>query len=240
MTGRLAIAATAIVVLLALGCDVLVTQPMADPWLPAELALFGLFGAWSVHAAREVRHSGRLTRGLPPSPAVGHVDGVTYSVLPGESFQAFVVGLVRPRIWLSRRFLDVLGPAELRAVLFHEEHHRRTRAPMRTAAIIAQIRTFGRIPVIRRLLEDRLALIETQADVFALRNGVTQGALARALLVADRKSPLPAFSGGAEIRVRHLLDPESFRAPRLAHIPFEWAFVALPAAALIACHLAIR
>lgn len=240
MMGRLAVVAAAIVLLLLLGCDVLVTQPVADPWLPAELALFALFATWCAHAAREVRISGRLTRGLSPGKTVGQADGVTYSVLPDATFQAFVVGLMRPRIWLSKGSLDVLGQAELRAVLFHEEHHRRTWAPMRTVAITAQIRTLGRIPAIRRLLDDRLALIETQADVFALRNGVTQSALARALLVADRRSPLPAFSGGAELRVRHLVDPESFRAPRLAHVPFEWAFLALPAVALIVCHLNIR
>src|SRR5262249_50433237 len=52
-------------------------------------------------------------------------------VLPVEEPQAFVLGMLKPRVYLSQGLLETLSPDDLRLVLAHEKAHARRRDPLR-------------------------------------------------------------------------------------------------------------
>jgi TonB family protein len=110
-----------------------------------------------------------------------------------------VAGLVRPRILVDRRVL-ALPPAELRAVLEHEDAHRRRFDPARALArrIVASLLFFfpAVAPLMRRLHETA----EFAADEHALGSvdpGVYARALARVVRLAAVPAPDPAATGNA-------------------------------------------
>ncbi|MDQ2941217.1 MAG: M48 family metalloprotease, partial [Chloroflexota bacterium] len=152
--------------------------------------------------------------------------------------EAFVAGPFRPAIFVSRALLDVLDLEELEAVLLHEEHHRRTRAPLRGLALACWSRLVGRLPAIRRWIDRRVAQLEIEADRYALAAGASSAAMASALIKCDRSmSPTGiGFASVADIRLRQLLgggDP----AHDPAAAPVEWLAPMLLALGLAACHL---
>jgi Zn-dependent protease with chaperone function len=119
--------------------------------------------------------------------------------------QAFCAGYLRPRVYVSRRTVELLTEAELDAVLAHEHHHRRVRDPLRLAytRILSEALFF--VPVLRSLSERDAELAELIADHAAVRANAGEAApLASALLAFDKSGP-PGAAGISAERVDSLL-----------------------------------
>src|SRR5262249_7219132 len=76
-------------------------------------------------------------------------------VLPVEEPQAFVLGMLKPRVYLSRGLLATLHPDDLRLVLAHEKAHARRRDPLRR--FVAAVGLLFHLPGIATMLNRRLA-----------------------------------------------------------------------------------
>lgn len=221
-------------------CAVAGRLSRGDPMVALELAGAVLLAAWTLVVARTVWRSRRLARALEARCHDGSVAGVACRIVRGGGRHAFVLGVVRPRIYLGDGMLAALDPGELRAVLLHEDHHRRTFAPLRAAAVEAWLALVGRWAPLRRRLADRLIDLEEEADAHALRGGVDPATLASALVKADA-APVragAAFVSAADRRLESLLAAAAGEtrivAPRL---PFEWFPPAAIAMVAVACHL---
>ncbi len=90
-------------------------------------------------------------------------------VLATEVPLAFCFGLLRPRICLTTGLADALTDKELKAVLLHEDHHRRHYDPLR--GLLVQV--FGTmlffLPVAAELRDLFLTSTELEADRHAAR-----------------------------------------------------------------------
>ena len=211
-----------------------------DPMLAVELAGGVLVAAWAGVAARNIR-LGHLLAGelaIRSRPAI--VQGIRCNVISGGGRQAFVLGAVRPRIWIGDGLLAALDPGELRAVLLHEDHHRRTLAPLRTAALEAWLTLFGWSRHVRSLVTDRLVDLEELADADALEQGVSPATLASALLKGEpsRARAAAGFSRAADRRIVTLLELAAGRpSAGSRELPYEWLPFAIVAAVALGCHL---
>lgn len=104
---------------------------------------------------------------------------------------AFCSGLVRPRAYLSTAAVAGLTPEQLRAVVAHEEHHRRARDPLRILGARLLARTLFFLPALAGLSARLSAEAELTADRAAvLACGGDPAPLAAAmLLMAPRVGP---------------------------------------------------
>jgi hypothetical protein len=128
--------------------------------------------------------------------------------------QAFCAGYLRPAVYISRRTVELLGDAELDAVLAHEHHHRRARDPLRIACgrVLSEALFF--VPVLKPLCDRYADVAELSADRAAVRASAGREApLASALLAFDENAP-PGTSGISPERVDSLLGhPTRWRLP---------------------------
>jgi Zn-dependent protease with chaperone function len=151
---------------------------------------------------RQLRAGRRLERDLQRlAPLPG---AVRAQVIDQDYPHAFCIGLLRPRIYISRAALEILGEAERDAVLAHEAHHARRRDPLRLLVARALADGLFFLPALRRLTERYGALAEVAADEAAAGAGGGRPALASALLAFD-EHPSPATVGIGRERVDHLL-----------------------------------
>jgi len=211
-----------------------------DPMLFIELGGLLFVLAWVALLVADVVRSSRAMRTLSNGAYETTLFGAPCLVAPSLGMDALVVGSIRPRIFVGAAMLSRLSEDELRAVVYHEDHHRRVLAPLRAAALTAWLRLLGRSGTVRVVVMDRLADLESLADADAIRRGSSPRALARALLQGESASQPAAFSFAAERRVSRLLGlaadmPEvpSYR------MPYEWLPVALLAVAAVSCHLGL-
>lgn len=216
-----------------------------DPTLGVEAAGAGLLVAWVVVGARSLVRAWLLARRLNRLAERRLIAGLECRVIRGGGRHAFVLGAMQPRIFVGDGLLDALDADELNAVLLHEDHHRRTRAPLRAAAIDAWLPFLGGWAGARSTMVDRLVDLEEEADAGAIRHGVRPADLASALLKSDRAPNLAAaFSNASDRRLRALLAnadgaaADGAAAHDSTRLPYEW----LPAIAVgvitVACHLA--
>lgn len=211
-----------------------------DPMLAVELAGGVLVGAWATVAVRSIRLGHRLAGELAVRSRPAIVEGIRCNVISGGGRQAFVLGAARPRIWVGDGLLAALDPGELRAVLLHEDHHRRTFAPLRSAALEAWLTLFGWSRHVRRLVTARLVDLEELADVDALAQGVSPATLASALLKGEpsRARAGAGLSRAADRRIVTLLELAAGRPNgRPRELPYEWLPFAIVAAVALGCHL---
>ena len=220
-------------------CTVVGTYVLIDPMLALEGAAVGLISVWALTLASDLRRAVRLGRRLDRMSETLTIDGVTVRIIANGTVEAFVLGVVRPRVYLGDASVVALDGDELRAVLHHEDHHRRTLAPLRAAAVEAWRRILGRSPLAHRLLTARLGQLEAAADAHAIRRGVHPGSIARALVKIDpHRAPGLAFAGAADLRVRALVDAAAGRpARRTTPLPYEWLPLVVAVAVTVACHL---
>lgn len=228
----------AAVAIVALGwCVVLGGLFGGDPILAIEVSGAALAILWGGLVVRELSRSNRLAGALSMDAAEVRLFGVPCRVTPALGTDALVVGFLRPRIFVGARLISALTRTELRAVVYHEDHHRRTRAPLRAAALDAWLRLLGRSEVIRGVIFDRLADLESLADADAIRRGATPASLARALLKGERSPQPVAFSYAAERRVEHLLDNAAGSSIAASgRLPYEWLPAAILAVVILGCH----
>lgn len=208
----------------------------AIPLSPA-LVLVALFvparlGASLVRAARSATLMARTMRSLGEAGLGGaHTSA---AVFPADSRAAFVLGLVRPRVYASAGL--VLGDAEvLGAVLAHERAHARRRDPL-VRLLVSVVAAFH-LPFLARAIERQVALSqELAADAEAARELGDPLRVADALLVLARERTTaglglaPAFTeGDLDARIHALLDPP-------AHAPARARWLgALGVALALAC-----
>jgi Zn-dependent protease with chaperone function len=134
---------------------------------------------------------------------------------------AFCFGLFRPRIGISTGLVQSLTRDELKAVLLHEDHHRRHHDPLRGLLAEVLAGTLFFLPVSAELRDLFLTSLELAADRHAVRLA-GRPSLAGALqkLLTHPHAPhlsMPGIAGlsATEIRIAELLgDQES--APRLS------------------------
>jgi Zn-dependent protease with chaperone function len=179
---------------------------------------------WSaVHAGRALR--GLLRSARRPLPArvatvaaeLGTAGRVDLVATP----DAFAVthGLVRPRILLSSGLVDTLSPAELLAVLRHEQHHVARRDPLRLLAVRVLAGYGWYLPALEWGAE-RFALRRELAADRAASSGAGVAALAGALLkLADVATPAAVAAvnpkGSLPARIAQLEGEPLVRRPRL-------------------------
>lgn len=174
---------------------VIIAATVLTGWYIAVFALHGL------------RHH-RLAQLLQRNSTMGIEAGIAVRRIDA-AVGPFVAGFRDPLIYCPVDLANRLDPAELRAVLLHEEHHRRTRAPIRLLPYDA-LATAIPVPIIRDWASRARAALEIQADRDALRAGASRSALAAALLRLAESGLVGAagFATSAEIRVRALLDED--------------------------------
>ncbi|MEO7118138.1 MAG: hypothetical protein ABIZ34_04115, partial [Candidatus Limnocylindrales bacterium] len=178
----------------------------------------------------------RLGRELRRWSEQRSIDGIRVQVVVGGGTMAMAVGTVTPQIFIGDDLLDILTGSERAAVLWHEEHHRVTRAPVRAAALEAWLTLLGRWGPARKRLIDRLADLEQLADEYAITRGSSAASLAGALLKTEPTLLGASFSYGAERRIHALVDTDLGHPPR-ARLPYEWLPLTAVFVMSVACHL---
>jgi hypothetical protein len=155
-------------------------------------------GSW-----RQVRAYRSFIRGIAVlGPLPGH-RGVM--LIDDATPQAFCAGYLRPAVYISRGALELLGEEELGAVLFHEDHHRSTRDPLRFACARVLSQALFFLPALRPLGDRYHELAEQKADEAAVRASAGErGPLASALLAFDAATPA-GVAGISPERVDSLL-----------------------------------
>ena len=120
-----------------------------------------------------------------------------------------VVGWFAPRIVLPASLLESLRPSELRAVLLHEEAHRRRRDPLRGALLEVLRAVLFFYPPVRVLVRKIQDTTELVCDERVVEFGVSGEAYARALAKTLRLGLFPStrpfaagVGGGSLLRVR--------------------------------------
>lgn len=127
------------------------------------------------------------------------------------------IGLFRPRVVASQRFLRSASPKAASAALAHEQVHIRRRDPLRIwlAQIAADLQ--WPIPGAAARFAAWLAALEADRDNRALADGADPDDLAEAIIVAARlqSGPVPGAAAGVAgagsavaWRVRRLLSPD--------------------------------
>jgi hypothetical protein len=158
----------------------------AAAWILLGLALIGTF-AIAVALRAVVRQRGSYRRFVAGLEIVGHLrEDPNVLVIADPSPRAFCAGYLRPRVYISQAAVNLLGHAELQAVLAHENHHRRVRDPLCLACgrIFSQALFF--LPALRELFGRYSDVAELNADGAAVRSVVRgRAALASALLAFD-------------------------------------------------------
>lgn len=212
-----------------------------DPMLLVEALVGSSIMLWTLHVIRELVAARRVERALAADADSLVIAGVACRLTPGLGTDAVVIGAVRPRIYVGVDLVRTLSEDELAAVLYHEDHHRMTRAPLRAAALTGWLRMFGRAALVREVVLDRLADLEAMADAEALRRGSTPASLARALLKGGEPIGLPAaLSYAADKRVEVLLAHDDGEEPAVSRrLPYEWLPVAMLAVAIAGCHIGL-
>jgi Zn-dependent protease with chaperone function len=180
---------------------------------PLGAALSGLLavrlGRQGWAAFRALRHTRSTARTLESVASPGDAGS---RIVPVDEPQAFVVGLLRPRMYLSEGLLRRTDPRDLKSVMEHERSHIRRRDPLRR--LIASLGLAFHLPGIASAIERRLAATqESAADADAARVLGDPPRIAEALvkLARLRVARLPLAVGllgsDVESRVRELLSP---------------------------------
>lgn len=222
-------------------CVVVGALAGGDPMLVVEAVVGSAIGVWTLHVVHELAAAWRLERTLAANATHVVLCGVACRLTPALGIDAVVIGAFHPRIYVGSDLVRTLSDDEIEAVLYHEDHHRLTLAPLRATALTGWLRLFGRAAPVREVVLDRLADLETMADAEALRRGSTPGSLARAILKGGEPVGLPAaFSYAADRRVGHLLSYVEGNEPAGSRrLPYEWLPVAMFAVAAVGCHLGL-
>jgi beta-lactamase regulating signal transducer with metallopeptidase domain len=184
-------------------------------------------------ATREARATRRLGRRL----AARHQGAVEDAfVIADARPQAFCIGLLKPRVYITTGALAILDDEALQAVLMHERHHARRRDPLRLAAGRVLARALFFLPGLTELRRHRETLSEIGADESAIEAApANRSALARAMLSFTDADTAGESTGIDPARVDHLLgEPPSWRFPILMFLVAVLMLALLAAVAVLA------
>ncbi len=182
----------------------------------------GLVGRWIRSAGRARSKHRDRTDGLSPvlERALGKAlngTGIPPSAIRVSTAVTMpsVVGLLRPRILVPAMIILPLPTLELRAILLHEDAHRRRYDPLRGLLVRLVITAFFFYPLLWPLLRRLRATEEMACDEAALTRGVpapvVAAALSRALTLGLRPTAAPSLllSGRRTLLHRRLRRLES-------------------------------
>lgn len=207
----------------------------SGPALLIEMVLLAAAAAWLSRVLAHLAATVRLSRSLQGRWEPASIQGIECRVITDPSAQAFVLGTILPRVYITEAVIAILDADAQRAVLLHEDHHRRSWAPLRTVLIDSWRDTIGRIPPVSDMLGRRLARLEQDADRHALAHGARRSDLARALLAVEGHVPGTAFTGHARLRIEALLEPQGSASTVARSVPVEWLGVGMVVAATLLC-----
>jgi len=138
----------------------------------------------------------------------GAIDPANVRVLEGGGVPA-VAGVLRPRIVIPEQSTREMDPDELRAVLLHEEAHRRRYEPLRLALQRFALTVFFFYPPLWLLLKELNSSAEMACDEAVMETGTGAGtyasAIARMLGLGFEESPavsMLGFGSASSIQVR--------------------------------------
>jgi hypothetical protein len=197
-----------------------------------------------VHA---VAHSFMATRRCSSIEAAAVWNGVPVSGgdVAGMPLLA-LVGIVRPRLILSRRVLEALSPEQLDAALSHERAHQLSRDNLKRLLVVLAPGILPFVNGFGKVEHQWERCIELAADDHATRGEIGRSvALAEALIRVARlgnaeagvrlASSLCTRSEDLALRVHRLLGFEAATAPekRLARFPWNFSFALLSLSVLL-------
>ncbi len=182
-------------------------------WAGSFIASAGVFYGLS-KAARNAITSDAAIRRLP----LYHRGGAVVMILDSKVKTAFTHGLLRPRIYISKGFIDSLDRAQLKAVILHELHHKRRFDPLRFLIYSMIADTFFYMPVLKDLIGRLRTRKEAEADKAACRDLCERLTLAAAIVKAASfnlmgLSAVPSITGSGQTRARveSLIEGRSIR-----------------------------
>jgi beta-lactamase regulating signal transducer with metallopeptidase domain len=226
--------AVGVATLVAVGaCMLLPQSSVLRPLAAGVLGVVLAFAGWylAVVVWQGLKHH-RLVRQVGASSEPGVESGIAVR-RTNRIHDPFVAGLRQPEIFCPADLADRVAADEIRAVLLHEDHHRRTRAPVRLLLVEALATAFP-LPAVRWWAVRTRASIEIDADRHALAAGADRSAIAAALLGLSAGAPpgTAGFATAAELRVRALLGDHPLGAPQRGSAAFALAAVAISLACL--------
>lgn len=218
-------------------CLTAAANESGGPMLAVEVSSVAVLPAWAFIALRKVLVGRRLAAALEGRSSPGALAGVACRIVSGGGRHAFVLGAIRPQIYIGDELVAALDEDELRAVLVHEEHHLRTLAPLRATALEAWLALVGWVALARAVLLNRLVDLEAEADAHAIRRGVDPSALASALVKADPSFHLgTSFAASSAHRLRTLVAlADGAEPPQDVQVPYEWLPAAVIAIVTLGC-----
>ena len=224
--------------------------------LPAAVVVLSLVAVGSavrlVRALLATWREQRLLRRLPTraiektsfASLAAAATSVSIEVVPAASANAFCVGILRPRVLVTRGLLERLDEEEQRAAIIHELEHAAARGPLKVALARVVARTFFWFPALGDLLDRYILVAELEADRAAVKT-TSRSALAGALLEvidAPRTAGAVGLADFAAPRIDRLFDPHAALPPLLRRSSLVAAVAWVGGAAfLIACspHLGV-
>lgn len=220
------------------GFDVTLTSLAAIALLVIAAAVGRAALAW----ARASRRAGAWIGTARPL-ALGDTGIAAFEIDDGAPLMA-LVGVLRPRLLVTRGLLDALTGEELAASVAHEIGHWRARDNLKRLAMRAAPDLLVASSAARAIERRWASASEHSADRLAGDDGPTRCALASALVKVARLTPpmapvaepISTLVGGGEIasRVERLLDDGAPASAGRHHAARRWIGVAIPAGALAA------
>jgi TonB family protein len=175
----------------------------------------------SVRLVRRFRAAQRLSASVSRTLTAGHalrtekLDQVIRETgIPAEQVILMaapsapcVVGWWHPRILIPREVVEELDRESLRAILLHEDVHRRRRDPLRSLVAQSVTAPLAFVPFRGALLRAFAQTIELVCDDETLRRGASPNAYERAIVHVARRGlvhtgAVPGLAGGAAIGAR--------------------------------------
>jgi Zn-dependent protease with chaperone function len=135
---------------------------------------------------------------------------------------AFTGGFLKPRIFISRKLVDILAEKELQAVVLHESHHQRSKDPLK-GLIVSFISDFlFFLPVSRFLKKTYHLTSEITADAYSIGSQADPLDLVGSLLKVQKLNGPAAswFFDPTTERAKHLLGQ-----PARISLPLKRAFL---------------
>jgi Zn-dependent protease with chaperone function len=178
-----------------------------DPLAMTVLVVLGVAVVVVVRAMSSITRQLRADRHLRSTlELLGTIEiaDTAVTVIADDRPEAFCMGYLRPRIYVSTGAFDRLGCDELDALIAHEQHHLGHRDPLRILLGSAAAEAMFFLPLLPKLLRRYRALAELAADEAAIERAGTRS-LAGALLRFVGESHTPSTAVGlAPERIDHL------------------------------------
>lgn len=207
-------------------CGKLIVAIVSEPLVRPELTLsLALIASWTLAVAlgsasawRSQRSARSLARG-----------GGSVLVVPGSESLAFTVGLLRPKVVVSKSLLGSIPPSMRDVIVAHESAHRRWFHPL--FIFIVESLTRGlRFPPLLSMAEDFRLALEYAADEFASRKVGSRELVAETIarVAVTSLAAVSGFEGSTVARVHRLLNP-----PAKSRIPLVSAALVVGALTVV-------